>query len=159
MSASQLEAAFLEDHRRLMRGLKGLLRALESTDDVSAVRLARELDEDAGPHMAFEEEVFYPRVAETRGQDFVDGLIAEHAVGQRAINALVENATSTRLTEDERNQLIEDVRLALRHALSCGTLLSEIRRSEPERERREIERLTELRDRGERWSERSYEER
>lgn len=158
MSAPGLEAAFLEDHQRLMQGLTALLRAIESADLEPAIRLARELDQDSGPHMAFEEEVFYPRIAETRGQAFVDRLLAEHAVGQRAINALIERSPKRPLTDDERLQLTKDVNLALGHALSCGTLLSEIRLSEPEREGGEVERLEELRRRGGRWSERSYSE-
>ena len=158
MKASELEAAFREDHQQLMRGLRAVLRALEARDDASAVRLARELDRAAGPHMAFEEEVFYPRVAESRGQDFVDGLVSEHAVGQRAISVLAESGVEASMTEAQRAQLIEDLELALSHALSCGTLLSEIRESEPERERQELERLRELRERGQRWSERAYSE-
>jgi hypothetical protein len=51
-----LHHAFLEDHRRLTRGLAAVLETLRRGDLTGATRAAEVLDEAAGPHVAFQED-------------------------------------------------------------------------------------------------------
>ncbi len=155
MTSSGLREAFLEDHRRLVRGLSAIVEAVEEGELDQAADLAAELDADAGAHMAFEEEVFYPRIAETQGQSFVDRLMEEHEIGQRAIKALLGRGSGNELTEEERRGLLANLNLALAHTLSCGTLISVID-GDPERDEEELGQLEDHRRRAELWSDRSY---
>ena len=76
-----LRDAFLEDHRSLTTGLSNLLQALEDGDLREATRMADDLDQVAGPHMTFEEEVFYPELARILGPEFIERLYGEHEAG------------------------------------------------------------------------------
>ena len=59
-----LTNAFLEDHRKPMRGLNHLRELLEAGDIHAAVDLADELDPTVGAHIEFEGEVLYTQVAQ-----------------------------------------------------------------------------------------------
>lgn len=72
--STALREAFLEDHKHLTRGLTRTLEALRDGDDASAIRLADTMDQAVGPHMAFEEEVFYPKLAGILVEGFVGRL-------------------------------------------------------------------------------------
>ncbi len=156
MELSALQQEFLEDHRRLIRELRAMLTSLERGDVASAVALAGELDEDAGAHMAFEEEVFYPRLARVHGQAFVDRMVREHATGQRAVKSLLSLAPGAVLAEADRQAIVQDLRVALGHVMSCGTMLSELDSGEAEADEQALARLRELRLDGALWSGRSY---
>ena len=126
MELSELQEEFLQDHRVLTRGLNQLLDALQQGRVADAIALATELDDEAGAHMAFEEEIFYPRLAKVRGQDFVDRMVSEHEIGQRAIKALARRPAEIPLAEDEKRRIVDDLEVALGHVLSCGSMLSEL---------------------------------
>ena len=87
---SELGEAFVEDHQHLTRGLNNILQALHRSDLQKAARMAGELDVLAGPHIQFEEEVLYPKVAKAQGEEFVNGLYHEHQLGKDALKILVQ---------------------------------------------------------------------
>lgn len=153
---SELQEEFLRDHRVLTKGLDAILDALQDGRTTEAIERAADLDRQAGAHMAFEEEIFYPRLAEVRGQKFVDRLVAEHEVGQRAIRALARHPAAEPLAEEDRKRIVADVETALGHVLSCGTMLSELDSGDEIADDRALGRLRELRTSGERWTDRSY---
>jgi hemerythrin-like domain-containing protein len=153
---STLQQEFLDDHRKLTRDLKSLLASLERGDLGEAIAVATELDRDAGAHMAFEEEVFYPRLARVHGQPFVDRMVDEHETGQRAVKRVLDLQSGAELTESQHDELVADLRVALGHVLSCGTMLSELDSGESTADRRALDRLRQLRAEGELWSDRSY---
>lgn len=150
--ASPLREAFLEDNRKLTRGLLRLLDALKENDLVAARREADRLDQDAGPHMAFEEQVFYPTLDRILGSAFVDQLYHEHAEGQDAVRTVLNREPDHPFADHERQALVEHVETALEHALSCGTLLSHVDVLEAPAKQEMLERLLELRRRGRRWT-------
>ncbi len=149
-----LSDAFLEDHQHLTRGLSATLDALEKDDLPGAVRLADELDRRAGPHIEFEEEVFYPEVAKSRGPDYVAQLHREHDSGRVAINRLLGNRTRERLEPEERTRIVAGLHEALDHAVSCGTLLSHVTTLDPARQQEVLEQLLSYRRKGHRWTDR-----
>ncbi len=151
--SSSLAAAFTEDHRHFTRGLSHLLEALERDDLATAVELAEALDRVVGPHIEFEEEVFYPEVARALGSDYVHQLYHEHRIGQEALRTLLSHRRDGSLAADVRDELLSELRTAMDHALSCGTLLSQVTRQSVEAQERMLERRREMLERGHRWTE------
>ena len=148
-----LRSAFLEDHRHLTQGLSRLLGALDKNDVPAAAAIAEELDRVAGPHIEFEERVFSPHLAETLGPTFVNHLYQEHQAGLNALKALVGHATGEAIEPAQQAELKDQVKMALDHATICGTLLSQVTRVDPDREKRLLDDLREFRRRGHRWTE------
>jgi hypothetical protein len=150
---SRLRDAFLEDHRVLTRGLKGLKRAVEEGELGRAARLADELDRAAGPHIEFEERAFYPELRRTFGNDFVDQLYREHGAGQRALRMLQAHGGGRELGADERASLADDLDVAVQHALSCGSLTSHMDALPGERQQSLLDELERTRRGEARWTE------
>lgn len=150
---SQLAKAFLEDHRHLTRGFAGLLRAIDDNDLKESRALAEELDRRGGPHIEFEETVFYPELATAFGGDFTRGLYQEHDVAYRAVASLLARNADERLSTAERARLHQQVKTGLDHAITCGTLISHIAGLDPKRQQELLDKLLDLRRKGRRWSE------
>ncbi len=156
MELTALQQEFLDDHRILIAGIQGIIEAIEREDSGRAIELAAELDRQAGAHMAFEEEIFYPRLAKVYGAEFVEQMVAEHGVGQRAVRTLLAKNLDRPLSRKQRSQVLEDLDVALKHVMSCGTMLSELASGTAEVNAKSLDRLRELRDQGERWTGRTY---
>ena len=155
MELSALQQEFLDDHRVLISSLKEIIESLERGDRAAAVRRAAELDADAGAHIAFEEEIFYPRLAKIYGDDMVERMISEHQAGHRAIKTLLSEGNN----EDfDSERIMPDLEVALDHVLGCGTMLSELDSGQESADSKALERLRELRSTAEAWSNRSYSE-
>ena len=150
---SPLATAFTDDHRVFTRGLSRILKALRKDDQTTAVALAVELDRAVGPHIEFEEQVFYPILVESLGKDFVRQLYREHRIGQTAVSALVSHPHGEPLPEGARDRLIEQLETAMDHALSCGTLLSHVTTKDPAEQQRLLDQLEDIGRRGHRWTE------
>jgi hypothetical protein len=150
---SELEKAFLDDHRHLTRGLSRLLEALRRNDVAEARQVADELDRVAGPHIEFEEETFYPQIGRAIGASNLDRLYEEHQVGLHAVDTLRRRDPGHPLEPAERDTLVEEVQVALDHAVSCATLLSHLGDLDEKRQRELLDRLHDARRRGRRWSE------
>jgi len=121
-----LKDAFVEDHRTLISGLKGLLELVDEGDYGDASKLAKELDAAAGPHIEFEEKCFYPEVGKSRSRDYVSNLYDEHRSGMEAVRTLSSLEAGSVLSSDERERVLFHLQRALDHAVSCGTLLSHV---------------------------------
>jgi len=147
-----LTDAFLADHRHLTRGFSALIEALERDDLAEAKRIADELDRLAGPHIEFEELVYYPAVERSLGRDNVDKLYHEHQVGLGAIRSLLER-DDTPLIDAERGRLLADANVALEHAVSCGALLGYVTALAEEEQAEMLRHLEAARERGRRWTE------
>lgn len=147
-----LRTEFLEDHQHLTKGLTELLESLRGGDALQATTIARQLDRLVGPHMAFEEAVLYPELVSRLGQEFVDQLYREHALGQSAVANLVRRDESTPLTATECGVLIAQIETALDHALSCGSLLSYLTTLSDERHSEMLRQLLDKRTQGCLWS-------
>ena len=147
-----LHEAFLEDHRQLTRGLARIRQALLDGDVGGAARMAEALDHQVGPHMEFEETVFYPELRKKLGSEFVDQLYHEHDIGRSALEALIELGPSGSLAEARRRELAQNVNTALEHAKSCGTLLSHLDYLTEEERATMLEQLLAARERGRPWT-------
>jgi len=152
---SRLAAAFLEDHKVLTRGLATTLSAVQQGDLATAARAAEELDQQAGPHIEFEERYFYPEVEKSRGPAFVSGLHREHDAGRNALRTLLAIRGAGQLDPDDRALVISQLREALDHAVSCGTLLSHLTTLDVDQQDVLLSHLLRLRREGPRWTKQS----
>ncbi len=118
---NRLKEAFAEDHRKLTRGFRDAVAALEKGDLPTARTLADELDKVAGPHIEFEESCLYPAVAENRGEGYTAKLYDEHS---KMMKALTELQSASEMSENQRISWLASMKEGLDHAISCGTLLS-----------------------------------
>jgi hypothetical protein len=126
MQSNELRDAFIEDHQKMTKGLTELIRLVEADEMDRAARKARELDAVIGPHIEFEERRFYPQVQKSRGEDYVRNLYDEHQAGAEAIRALIAIDDPAGIHDAARKRILEQLRTALDHAFSCGTLLSHV---------------------------------
>jgi hemerythrin-like domain-containing protein len=152
MATRELSREFAADHRRMTRGLYDLRAALERDDVVAAAEIAKELDRIAGSHTEFEEKVLYPALVEPLGEDFVKRLYSEHEEGQAAVRSLLDLG-SEGLSEADKERILEQVDTAIKHALSCGTLLSRVSGLTSDKAQDMLAALREARERGRRWTE------
>jgi hypothetical protein len=147
-----LHDAFVEDHQVLTRGLVALRDALRGATMDQIHALADRLDQEAGPHIDFEEGAFYPALEPLLGKAPVEQLYVEHSIGRRVLLALTGLPTGAALSADERAALAAEIDATLEHALSCGTLLSELDGMEPRQRSALLEELRRCRERQRRWT-------
>jgi hypothetical protein len=148
-----LGEAFTEDHRHMTRGFWKLRNSLEAEDLDSAIGLAREINRQVGPHIEFEETVFYPELRKVFGDEFVDNLYREHAVGRAVILELMSLDENAELPAGRLHELADRAGKTLEHAVSCGTLLSHLEALSDERQRELLTKLKTIRIQGKPWSE------
>ncbi len=122
--SKELPIAFQRDHAVLGRGLHDLAVALRDGDILSAKRVAAEVDRDAGPHIAFEEQCFYPRVRDFLSDPEVDRFYAEHRLGQTALGQIMAMPDAAWPDARQMNGLLGDVELMERHVAECGALFA-----------------------------------
>lgn len=116
--------AFQEDHARMGRGLHRLGEQLRVGDERGARAAAQELDAIAGPHIAFEEAEFYPRLIPVLGAAEVDRLHAEHEEGLRLVRRLLESEGA--LEPREMSELLHQCEAMEVHIAECGALFGAI---------------------------------
>jgi hypothetical protein len=128
----KLIEAFQEDHALLGSGFHELSKCLRANDAVAAQRIAKRLDEEAGAHIAFEEEHFYPSLEPLFGEGEVARLHAEHRLGLEVVQTLIARQAETPLGENERRRLLELSEIMDRHIAECGELFEAMGRLPPE---------------------------
>lgn len=127
----KLIEAFQEDHALLGSSFHELSKCLRANDTLGARRIAKRLDEEAGAHIAFEEEQFYPSLEPLLGEAEVARLHAEHRLGLAVVQTLTGRTAETRLAEDERRRLLELSEAMERHIAECGELFAAMGRLPP----------------------------
>jgi len=147
---AELADEFLKDHRHVTRRLSRILRSLKQGEVEGAVEIAKELDTLAGPHIQFEEAVLYPEVARIRGRGYAQRLYREHRIGQTALRALLNEKQP--LSEERLTELIQQFKVAVEHAASCGTLLSHLTELPDLRQREMLKMLNTFVEQGTPWT-------
>lgn len=141
--------AFADDHRTITRGFHRILEALDAGDMTAAATFADELDRDGGAHIAFEEQVLYPQVAQCRGQEYARNLYKEHAI---ALDALSKLMSDEELDDEALAGVRAGIKIGLDHAISCGTLASVLADQPPDTHESMMAKMNELRTLRPRWS-------
>ena len=146
-----LKNEFLSDHQQMTRLLVQLHRALVDGDRLLAKKLAVELDQHVGPHIQFEETVLYPLVAKSLGTEFSKQLYSEHSDIKRAVRYLVTTDQPTQISIDTLEELKNDLDTGVKHAESCGTLLSYLTNLPEKETTSALKQLRDLRKANRRW--------
>jgi hypothetical protein len=150
-ASSQLFEAFRRDHAVLGRGFWELSKSLRSADVKRAQAIARQLDQDAGAHVAFEEEDFYPRLKPLLGEEEVQRMYAEHRLGLDVLGGLLGLPEGADLAKDERLRLLEQSETMEQHIAECGELFGAMGRIPPDAQTDLYRRLLDWRERCPRW--------
>jgi hypothetical protein len=133
--------------------LHSLVKALENDQLDSARQFSKQLDQMAGSHIEFEETELYPLVALREGEAYVEQLLDEHRQAQGALKRLVAMKDGETPARTEYQEITDNLRVGLKHAGSCGTLVSCLTTLPEDRQQTIVRRLQELRATGRRWSE------
>jgi len=151
-NASTLFEAFREDHAALGRGLHELAQWLRADNPGRAAECASRIDETAGPHIAFEEEHFYPALRRILGDADVEQMYRGHEKGLDILHAVMALPAHQPIDARTRQRLLAGTAAMERHVADCGELfeaMGRIPRDEQESLRRE---LFEWRRRAPRWT-------
>ena len=148
---SPLISEFLKDHQQFSRLLYEISRLLNDGNLEEAKQRARELDEMAGPHIAYEEAELYPRLA-LLGEKSVteEMLVDQHHDALDAVRVLIDERE---IDESRLEKVKEGFAAALSHAEHCGSLISLMSRLNPEQQADSLVELKRLRDEGNKWTE------
>lgn len=149
---SPLVKEFLDDHRLMTRMLSDLVTLLEGDHPEAARSLANQLDKLAGPHIAFEEQCLYPAVKARRGAVLQSQLQHEHDEARAALTQLLSTNVEELNRPTMRQVLAVALRKGLKHAESCGTLVSHLQELPQEQKQATLSRLLHLRHEGLRWT-------
>ena len=114
--------AFHDDHAVLGRGFHRISTCLRAGDLAGAQSAAAALDQDAGAHIAFEEQHFYPALVPLLGADHVRELHEEHAEGLDVVRALRSPSTDPTLAAGRRLDLLRASESMEKHIAECGEL-------------------------------------
>ncbi len=150
---SDLVEAFKEDHAVLGRGLHEVSEHLRAGNQRAAKACGERVDRQAGAHIAFEEQYFYPALRRILGDAEVDRLYQEHGEGLSVIKALAELPEGAVLTESERHILLQASESTETHVADCGELFGVLGRIPLEEQKALHRELLALRERAPRWTE------
>jgi len=147
-----LKDAFMDDHREMTRGFVELRECLENGEWHLAKGLAAEIDRVAGPHIEFEESLYYPRLAPMIGATAIRHMYREHSVGLAVIREIlsaghaIPEASVLADFADRCGRMLE-------HAHSCGVLVTHLTDLPQDEERELLKRLLKMRYDGRLWTE------
>jgi hypothetical protein len=114
--------AFAEDHSFLGKTFHELSQALRGSNTEAARHLAARLDKEAGAHIAFEEENFYPTLAGLVGETEVQVMFHEHQDGLSVVQQLCDLSPASDLSDDQRIRLLRKSEVMESHIAECGNL-------------------------------------
>ena len=124
----KLLEAFQQDHALLGRGFNELSCCLRGSDSSGACAAARQLYEQAGAHIGFEEEDFYPALIPLLGKETVQRMYQEHCCGFDAIHSLIGWDPNLLLPAELSERLLAQTEAMEEHIAECGELFSALRR-------------------------------
>ena len=150
---SALFDAFKEDHAVLGRGLHEISEYLRGGDLLAAKACGDRVDRQAGAHIAFEEQFFYPTLRRLLGDADVDRLYHEHGQGLSVIKALARLPEGAPLSEAERRTMLQDSEVMEAHVAECGELFGTMGRLPPVEQDALYRELVALREKAPRWTE------
>ena len=119
---AKLLAAFREDHAILGRSFNELSCCLRAGDILGAGRVARRIYEEAGPHICFEEEDFYPALVPLLGAETVRKMRQEHCCGLDAVRTLLTRDPNLPVPADLSERLLAQSEVMEAHIAECGEL-------------------------------------
>jgi hypothetical protein len=151
-ASNKLFDAFREDHAVLGRSFHDIATCLRSGDIAGARTAAHRADAEAGAHIVFEEEHFYPALARFLDRAEIDAMYEEHEVGRSVITALATLADDARPSDAERRSLLDRAETMAHHIAECGTLFGAMGGLTTDEQSALYDALLALRRQAPRWS-------
>lgn len=143
---------FLADHKKMSKLMLHVLVSLEEGDNAAAVQSARELDNVAGPHIAYEESELYPRISgEKLISETTRELHDEHREAAMAVKLLLENPEPDQPT---KQQILDGLRTGVHHAEHCGSLARLLAALPTPEQDESLAKLLAYRQQGRKWTDR-----
>ena len=150
---SDLFEAFREDHTVLGRGLHEISEHLRGGHLPAAKACGERLDREAGAHIAFEEQFFYPALRRLLSNAEAERLYEEHGHGLSVIKSLAALPEGAPLSESERTSMLRDLELMEAHVAECGELFGTMGRIPIEEQNALYREVLALREQAPRWTE------
>lgn len=114
--------AFKADHALLGSGFYTLATCLRNNDITGAKEIAVKIGIEAGPHIAFEEQAFYPALERFLTQDEINAMYVEHKKGQSLLQRIIDLDESEMLNEANKQAILSEVENFESHVSDCGEL-------------------------------------
>jgi len=114
--------AFHADHAALGQALHELRTQLAGGETAKARKSAAKLDRDAGAHIAFEENDFYPALKSSLSASEVEAMYREHAEGLAVIQDIADADDAELLDPLVRASFIVRIEALEGHVADCGDL-------------------------------------
>jgi hypothetical protein len=137
----QLLRAFQQDHAMLGRGFHELSCCLRDGDAAGACAAGRRIQQVAGAHIGFEEEVYYPALVPLLGEQAVRQMRQEHCCGIDAVSTLVARGPDLPL----KARLLAQSEIMEEHIAECGDHFAALRRIPAAKQQELYEKLLEWR--------------
>jgi hypothetical protein len=118
---------FRENHTILGRGFNELSWCLRAGDNIGVGRADRRIYEEAGPHICFEEEDFYPALVPLLGEETVRKIRQEHCCGLDAVRTLLNRDSDLPLPANLSERLLAQSEVMEAHIAECGELFAALR--------------------------------
>ena len=111
------------DHTQVRDSLLDLIDATGRRDATKSLEILIRLDKLTGPHFRFEEESFYPAIAQFFGKEYQEHLLGAHDQIIRAAKDLAAVLGKGEITPEEAEQLPAVIRTqVLPHPVECEGL-------------------------------------
>ncbi|MEL7491932.1 MAG: hemerythrin domain-containing protein [Pseudomonadota bacterium] len=114
--------AFRDDHATLGRGLYDLRLAIDGKNASLAKTIAERINNECGPHIAFEEKDFYPALDPFLSADEVTALYEAHDDGYELLASVLNIDDGEPITEERRGALMASIEKMEAHVADCGEL-------------------------------------
>ena len=144
--------AFREDHAILGRGFYEIAGHIRERNLSAAKARADQVDREAGAHIAFEQDRFYPALRGLIGGVDVDRLRGEHDEGLEVVTRLKGLSDSANIDEREWDRLLKKTEIMESHVAECGELFGTMGRFTPKEQRALLDQLLALRREAPRWT-------
>ena len=146
-----LIAEFLKDHQQFSRLMFEIAKLLDDEQIDQARVRAKELNEVAGPHIAYEESELYTRLGELGVKSVTRQQLAEeHREVLDALKMLLDDpAPNGKMVESIK----QGFRSGLTHAEHCGSLMSLMAGLNEQQRSESLKKLIHLREHGRNWTE------
>ena len=113
---------FRNDHRQIRDLIMNLIRAFIQNDILKAEKLLFILNEIAGPHFQFEEEVLYPELIPVYGPEYINKLYIDHDLVIARVIKLKELISNSKFNPEECDKGLRLLEGLFPHLTDCEGL-------------------------------------
>jgi len=119
---NQLSQAFKADHALLGSNFYTLATSLRNKDIACAKEVVKKINIEAGPHIAFEEDVFYPALERFIETEELEQMYEEHRLGRALLTKVLALDETKELEDSTQKALLAEIDAIETHIAGCGEL-------------------------------------